>query len=397
MNFDIAIVGAGLVGASLACALKNQELKIALIDKNPLSIQSQDNFDSRALALSLPSIECLKMLDVWPKISNNASVIQTVHVSKKDHFGVSKIHASEHQIPALGYVVNADALNIALNQTVETLPNVTLFRPDEILDLEKNEQGWTIKLSNKKKLNTKLLVAADGAESYLRKNQGIDVKIRDYQQTAIVVNVALNLSHQDIAYERFLENGSIAMLPFGENKVKCVWIVPSDQLKTIEAQSDKEFLENIQRQFGHRLGLLKALGKRTFYSIKNICAETLYGDRLVLIGNAANTLSPIGAQGFNLGLRDAAMLAELLVQAHQNNQDVGAVDVLGSYAKCRVDDHHAIRYFTDSLAKPDVFQWLGILATEWVMPFKHAIADRGLGRQQKLPKLCRGIVLTQDP
>lgn len=393
MNFDIAIVGAGLVGASLTCAFKSQGLKIALIDKSSLNIKSQDNFNSRALALSVPSIECLKMLDVWSKISNNASAIQIVHVSRKGHFGVSKIHASEYQLPALGYVVNADDLNIALNQVVETLSNVTLFRPDEILGLEKTEhdQNWTITLSNQKKISTKLLVAADGAESALRKHQRIDVKIHDYQQTAIVVNVALNQSHQGVAYERFLENGSIAMLPFGENKVKCVWIVPSAQLKIIEAQSDKEFLENIQHHFGHRLGLFKALGKRTFYPIKNICAETLYGDRLVLIGNAANTLSPIAAQGFNVGLRDAAMLAELLVQAHQNNLDIGSVDVLRTYANCRVDDHHAIRYFTDSLAEPDVFQWLGILASEWVTSLKCAIAERGLGRQQKLPKLCRGL------
>lgn len=396
MNFDIAIVGAGLVGASLACALKNQELKIALIDKNPLSIQSQDNFDSRALALSLPSIECLKMLEVWPKISNNASAIQTVHTTKQGHFGVSKIHASEHQIPALGYVVNADDLNIALNQVVETLSNVALFRPDEILDLKRQEQGWIINLNNQKIINAKLLVAADGAESTLRKHQGIDVKTQDYQQTAIVVNVLLNQSHQNIAYERFLENGSIAMLPFGEKKVKCVWIVPSDHIEILQAQSDKEFLENIQKLFGHRLGFLKELGKRNFYSLKSICAETVYGDRLVLIGNAANTLHPIAAQGFNMGLRDAATLAELLVQAHRNNQDIGSVDVLRVYANARSDDHFIIAQFTNSLAESHVFQWLGILASEWVMSLKRAIAERGLGRQQKLPKLCRGIGLFEE-
>jgi len=397
VEFDIIIVGGGLVGASLACALKNQALKIALIDKSPLNANPLHNFDARALALSLPSIECLQMLDVWPKISDAASIIKAVHVSKQGHFGITKISASEHQLSALGYVVNADDLNIALNQVVETLSNVTLFRPEEIVKVEKRDQGWAIQLSNQKKLSTKLLVAADGAESVLRKQQGIEVKVQDYQQTAIVANIALNQSHQGIAYERFLEKGSIAMLPFGENCVKCVCVVPSDQIEILKAQSDKAFLENIQHQFGHRLGFFKQSGNRIFYPLKNICAENLYSDRFVLIGNAANTLHPIAAQGFNLGIRDAATLAEVLVQAQNAHQDIGSVEVLRSYADRRIDDHRAIRYFTDSLAEPHVFQWLGIVVSEWVMPFKRRIAERGLGRHQNLSKLCRGVSLTQDP
>lgn len=393
IEFDIIIVGAGLVGASLACALKNQALKIALIDKSPLNSKPLHNFDARALALSLPSIECLQILGVWPKICESASVIKKVHVSKQGHFGVTKICALEHQLPALGYVVNADDLNNALNQVVETLPHVTLFRPEEIVKAEKIDQGWTIQLSNQKKLQTKLLVAAEGSESPLRKQQGIEVKVQDYQQTAIVANIALNQANQAVAYERFLENGSIAMLPFGQNCVKCVWVIPSKQLKTLEIQSDKALLENIQREFGYRLGFFTQVGKRVFYPLKNICAETLYSDRFVLIGNAANTLHPIAAQGFNLGLRDAATLAEILVQAQNANQDIGSVEVLKNYADRRIDDHQATRYFTDSLAEPHVFQWLGILASEWVTPFKRRIAERGLGRHQSLPKLCRGMDL----
>jgi 2-octaprenyl-6-methoxyphenol hydroxylase len=397
VEFDVIIVGGGLVGASLACALKNQAFKIALIDKSSLNAKPHHNFDARALALSLPSIECLQMLDVWPKICGSASIIKIVHVSKQGYFGVTKIRASEHQLSALGYVVNADDLNNALNQVVETLPHVTLFRPEEIVKVEKMEQGWSIQLSNQKKLHAKILVGADGSESPLRKQQGIEVKVQDYQQTAIVANIALNQSHQSVAYERFLENGSIAMLPCGENCVKCVWIIPSHQLGTLEIQSDNAFLAIIQREFGNRLGFFTQLGKRVFYPLKNICAETLYSDRFVLIGNAANTVHPIAAQGFNLGLRDAATLAEMLVQAQNANQDIGSVEVLRCYADRRINDHQAIRYFTDSLAEPHVFQWLGILASEWVTPFKRRVAERGLGRYQNLPKLCRGVSLTQNP
>lgn len=392
-NFDITIVGGGLVGASLACALSNQQLKIALIDKSTPNLNEAQHFDARALALSVPSIECLKALGVWSKIVDTASIIKTVHVSKQGHFGATKIRASEHQLAALGYVVNADVLNSVLNQMTEILPDLTLFRPAEIINLEKKEQSWTIQLSNQKTLYTKLLVAADGAESSLRKHQGIEAKIHDYEQTAIVVNIVLNQSHQAVAYERFLDNGSIAMLPLTENCVKCVWVVQNDQLKIIEAQSDKVFLENIQQQFGQRLGFLAKVGKRVFYPLKNIFSENLYGDRLVLIGNAANTVHPVAAQGFNLGLRDVATLAEILVQAQNANQDIGSIEVLRAYADRRIDDHLAIRYFTDRLAEPHVFQWLGILASEWVMPFKRYVAERGLGKYQNLPKLFRGVGL----
>lgn len=393
LHFDIVIVGGGLVGASLACALNHPRLSIALIDKNLLSLKTAQHFDARALALSMPTIECLKALDVWTKIHDTASIIKTVHVSKQGHFGITKMSASEYGLSALGYVVNAEGLNAALNQAVEKLPNLTLFCPEEIMKLEKIDRGWVIQLSDQKKLCTKLLVAADGSGSQLRKQQEIAVKIEDYGQTAVVVNIALNQAHHAVAYERFLKNGSIAMLPFGENRVKCVWVVPNDQLEMFKQQSDQTFLKNIQSCFGYRLGFFREVGKRVFYPLKNVCAEHLYADRFVLIGNAANTLHPIAAQGFNLGLRDVATLAEILVQAQNAQQDIGSIEVLRAYANRRIDDHLAIRHFTDSLAKPHVFQWLGILTSAWIMPFKQYVAARGLGRHQNLPKLCRGVKL----
>ena len=393
IEFDIIIVGGGFVGASLICALKNQGLKIALIDKTPVQSKSLYDCDARALALSLSSIECLRMIDVWPKISAFASVIKTVHVSKKKYFGLTKISALEYQLPALGYVVKADDLKNALNQVVETLPDLSFFCPEEVITVDRVDQGWIIQLTDQKMLKTKLLVAADGSESPLRKQQGIAVNVRDYQQTAIVANIALNQGHQAVAYERFLEKGSIAMLPFGKACVKCVWVMQSDQFKTAEIQSDKAFLKNIQAHFGYRLGFFQQAGKRIAYPLKKICAETLYGDRFVLIGNAANTLHPIAAQGFNLGLRDAATLAEILVGAKKAKQDIGSVEVLSGYSDRRIADHQAIRYFTDSLAEQHPFQWLGILATEWLGPFKWCVAERGLGFHQNLPKLCRGVDL----
>lgn len=394
MNFDITIVGSGLVGASLGCALQNQNLKVALLDHSPLpKHSSSDPLEARALALSDTSVQCLETLKIWPKISAHASAIQSIQISKQKHFGVSTLCAKDAQISALGYVISAALLEQALIQTLETLANISVFRPDEILDLERKENIWLIRLKSQKILRTKLLVAADGAESYLRKHQGIGIKIQDHQETAMVFNVVLTQAHQNIAYKRFTRDGSIALLPFGKNQMKCVWIVPSAKIHGFENLSETEFLEKWQATFGYRLGRLTQWGKRFSYPLKSMYAENIYGDRLVLIGNAANTVHPTAAQGFNLGLRDAAMLAEIIMEAQKAHQDIGSIDVLRRYANARSRDHQNIRQLTDRLRESSLLQHLGILASEWVLPFKHLILEQGLGKNEILPKLCRGLLL----
>jgi len=392
MNFDLVINGGGLVGATLACTLGHHKLKVALLDKTPLP-SNRENAKARALALSETSVRCLTSLEIWPLIQEQACPILEVHVSKQGAFGVSKINAQDLQLAALGYVVDADFLNTVLNTHLKNFPNITVFRPDQIEALECLESGWSITLHSKKTLKAKLMVAADGADSELRTQQGIGVQVVDHNQTALVVNCELAHSHYNIAYERFTSNGSIAMLPFGENRVKCVWALPSQEAKSQESLSDEALLDNIQKVFGYRLGHLQALKDRSNYPLRSICANTLYGDRLVLIGNAANTLHPVAAQGFNLGLRDAATLAEKILLAKEANQDIGSIDILRDYANARRTDHENVRRMTQCLADPKPLQCLGIYAAEWLPPFKRLVAERGLGRQADLPQLCRGLKL----
>lgn len=394
MHFDITIVGGGLVGASLACALKNQNFRVALIDKLPPQA-SLENPEARALALSLTSVECLKTIQVWPMIEQHAAPILSVHVSKQGYFGVTHIKAADHQLPAVGYVVNADSLNIALNQIITKTPAIEIFRPDAILELINQEKNWMLTLHSTKTFTTTLLVAADGVDSTLRKKQGINATVYDHHQKALVTHLTLNQPHQSMAYERFTEDGSIACLPFGidRQQVKCIWVVPEDKTNHLEALPDAEFIEHIQKNFGYRLGRFIKSGKRITYSLRSITADALYGDRMVLIGNAANALHPIAAQGFNLGLRDAATLGELLVVTQQKKEDIGAIHILQTYAQLRQNDHHSTRQICKHLAEPNKIHWLGIAACEWVLPFKRLITQWGLGKQQKLPKLCRGIPL----
>ncbi len=395
IDFDITIVGCGLVGATLACALQDQNIKILLIDKLPLQTNLAKNLDARALCLTNPSVKCFKMLKIWPELVLDAAEIMEVQTTKQGYCGRSSIKAKDKGLSAMGYVVNADDLNMILNQKVMRIKNITIERPQQISHLEKKGLTWEITFESQKKFTTSLLVAADGADSLLRKHQGIGIKVVDHQQTAFVSNVECQQFHQYVAYERFTRNGSIAILPFGQkmHQVKCVWVVPNTEVERINALSETDYLNHIQECFGHRLGRFRQSSKRVIFPLRTIAAETLYGDRLVLIGNAANTLHPIAAQGFNLGLRDAALLAEMLVSARHNNQDLGAYDLLRGYADKRKEDHQSIRQLSMRLAEPSIWQWFGITATEWLPPFKHFITQWGLGNLYGLPKLCRGVAL----
>jgi len=381
-HFDVVIVGGGLVGASLACALKEQNLTVSLIDKVVFSDPKPCDFlDARALALSPTSIQILTAINIWHQLAAEAEPIVEIQISKQGRWSKTRLRAKEHQLPALGYVVNADRLNQVLNQSLETIPNLECFCPNAINHLFRNEKEntWTIQLNGGKTVTTNLLVSAEGSGSYLRKHLGIEAKIYDYHQTAMVLNIELEQAHQGIAYERFTDTSSLALLPFGENRVKCVWALPTETIRALEKLSDDVLLREIQENFGYQLGQFVKLGRRVFYPLQSVQAESLYGDRTVFIGNAANTVHPVAAQGFNLGLRDVATLAERLVSAKKSTQDIGAVELLGAYANLRQNDHLKVLRFTHCLAEPGILQWLGILACESLPSFKRWVTKQGLG------------------
>lgn len=393
MDYDVVINGGGLVGASLACALKNQPLKIAIIDPMPFTKDEKSHFDARAIALSDISIHCLKSLKIWEALHLEAEPILEVHVSKQGHFGVTRLKAEEEQHSNFGYVVNANKVNEALTNALTNAPNIDILCPDKIMGFTRENQIWNLSLDSKKTLRTALLVGAEGTDSFVRKSQGVETRMIEYAHHAIVVNVGLVQDHQGIAFERFTKEGTLAMLPFGQHKVKCVWIVPKTDSTVLMEISESKFLEKCQATFGHRLGRLEKLGKRIHYPLRQVVSETLYGDGFVLVGNAANTLNPVAAQGFNLGLRDIAELAERLVNAKQKGEEIGSITFLKEYANARVLDHQITQRLTHFLAEPKLTHWLGILACEGLPFVKPWIIQKGRGMNHSLPKLCRGIRL----
>lgn len=394
MQYDVVIVGGGLVGSSLACALTAQGLKSAVIEKMPAKVSNPHPTNAKALALSRPSVYCLENLQVWSKVASMASTLREVHVSSKGHFGMTRIQAEKEGLTELGFVIDADILNHLLLETMGTRPEVTLYRPAEIIELKPGDEDfehWTLTLNSGETLSAKLLVAADGADSLVCRQQGIQRVNHHYPHVAIITNVMLAQSHEGVAFERFTQQGSLAMIPFGEHRVKCVWVVPEETGVDLLNMNDTEFLNRLQLEFGYRLGKLKSVSVRTKFPLKSSYAETLYGHRFVLVGNAANTVHPVAAQGFNLGLRDVATLAEILGDARKHHKDIGAIDLLRAYADQRRGDHETTRAFSHRLTQSNVGLSVGIVACELMDFMKKRVFQLGLGAASDLPKLCRGI------
>lgn len=386
MVYDVAIIGAGLAGASLGCALRSQGFRIAVIDKAPAPLLPDSQFSARAIALSATSLQYLNTLGIVSEIEAYLESIQALHVSEQGCFGVTRIAAKQYGMRALGAVIEADRLNYALNHALEQSDNIDLFRSSNIKRLNRESGVWQIILADETVLKASLIVGADGSDSFLRTAQGIGFSAKTYPATAIVVNVALAQSHQQIAFERFTDTGSLAMLPFGEQRVKCVWVVPDLQAQSLSTMTESEFLQSLQDQFGYRLGKMIQIGKRISVPLKQNVSENLYGQGWVLIGNAAQTIHPIAAQGFNVGLRDVAQLAELLIAQKNKDLSLQDIELLKQYAIKRLPDHQRVRQMTDQLVNGGIQRRLGVLLSEWIPPLHRLVTQTGMGVHRDLPR-----------
>ena len=279
-EFDVAIIGGGLVGASLARALAGTGKSCVVLDQQPAAQLYSAALDNRGLALTYGSAKILMDLRIWPLLVKDAYPVQAVHVSERGSFGFTKLLAEQFKIPALGYVVSASSLGAALCQNLELLPDITVMRPIEIsaLAYDASSNSWDI-IFPTAKINAKLLVAADGSNSFLRSRLNIPVTTKDYQQTAIVANIQLQKGTPNIAYERFNDLGVLALLPFGQQQVKCVWTIDNAKLDKLSQCSDQEFLAKTQAAFGYRLGKLMHVGQRHMFPVQQLQAARLYGEK----------------------------------------------------------------------------------------------------------------------
>ncbi|ARD43229.1 2-octaprenyl-6-methoxyphenyl hydroxylase [Colwellia sp. PAMC 21821] len=370
-HFDVIISGGGLSGSLMALSLSalrdhNQKpLKIAIIEANPILSESAASFDDRVLALSHGSANYLASIGAWQYLQSHAEPIKNIHISDRGYYGKARLYAQHHQVDALGYVAEMSSIGAAFLKALANKSNVTWFTPDSISDVKWQAEQVNVELNSGLKLSAALLLACDGAKSPCRQFANIATTSRDYQQSALIANVATSTHHKNIAYERFTETGPIAMLPLSAapnvsassnaakqnsaGRCSLVWTLTPELAEKMLNLSDKEFAQQLEKAFGHWLGNITQVGKRVIYPLKLVQASEQVYHRMALIGNASHTIHPIAGQGFNLGLRDVSEMTEVIKKALAGHQDIGAFASLMQYGKARQQDQKQVISLTDSL------------------------------------------------
>lgn len=385
MKYDIIIVGGGMVGAALGCALQNTDLRIALIDATTTTE------DPRLIALNHSSCTLFKNLNIWSQLAENAAAINEVHVSYRGRFGATRITAKEMKLNTLGHVVPAKYINSALYAVLQTLKNVDIFRPATLKNLTQFENSIAIEIENEntlQKLETKILIGADGTHSTVRKLIDMPTEIIDYQQSAIVTQTELNRSHQNIAYERFHKTGAIAMLPLTAISAATIWSDKNENITQLMQLSDQDFLDNLQNNFGYRLGRFKKISKRFVFPLQMIRAKECSKKNILLIGNAARTLHPVASQGLNLALHEVAALTEFF--AKENFENISFDKFISE--KTQIDASTKLSRYLPEIFTSDFFMMgiarqLGLIGLDVCQTAKQKFANAALGRAGRVPKL----------
>jgi 2-octaprenyl-6-methoxyphenol hydroxylase len=398
-DHDILIIGGGLVGASLAIALDGAGLNVGLVEAAPPRVDRQPSYDERNLALARATVNALEALGVWPHVAARAMPIRRIHVSRQGEFGAARLDAAKHGVEWFGAVLPARELGNGLLARLDGCRALTRYAPAQLSALAAADDAIEATLASAdgpRRVRTRLLAGADGTASFVRSAFCIETENVDYAQTAFVTTVLPQRDLDGCAYERFTATGPVALLPLTERRAGVVLTVPTADADRVAALDDAGFVALLHERFGYRLGRFARPGRRVSYPLKRVQAMRLVAPRVALVGNAAQTLHPIGAQGFNLGLRDALTLAELLVDAHAAGGDPGAAELLAAYARSRREDREGTAAMSDGLARwtadesppLKLLRSFALVVVDRVAPLQGALVRRGMGFRGRVPRLA---------
>jgi 2-octaprenylphenol hydroxylase len=403
-QYDVIIVGAGIVGSALACALGGSDLKVAVIEGRPLDsdwpeqIDTVEGFDCRVSALTLASQQFLQSLAVWPLLAEHRlSAYQHMHVWDAEGTGSIDFHADEIHQAALGHIVENTITMAALLQVLQQQRNVALFSGVKLQSMdaiesqaEANEHLLT--LDDGRKIQAKLVVAADGGQSIVRQLAGFTLREWDYGHQAIVCTVACEQPHQQTAWQRFLPEGPLAFLPLAtatasQQFCSIVWSALPDYADRLMAMGDKAFSLALQQAFESKLGEVQAVSRRFAFPLRQRHAIDYIKPGLALVGDAAHSIHPLAGQGVNLGLMDVQVLAEELLRAQQRQLDIGSELVLGRYQRRRKTENLAMMAAMDGFKRlfeqPSLpLRWARNTGMRWLDkagPLKRRIMRRAMG------------------
>ena len=394
-DFDVLIIGAGLVGSSLVCALESavndHGLKVALVETCDLSEPRKrpPSFDARASALSYGTRQIYDELDLWRAVESEAAPILDVHVSDKGHFGVTRLSHSEENVPALGYVVENHVLGEALLERLQGLhkqQSLTVFSPEQVNKLTPVPGGMTVELSSQS-LSASLVILADGGRSGLMDQLGIGREKTTYAQHGVIANLTLDRSHMGVAYERFAGQSPMALLPLKGNRCALVWTVSDNEIAYIQSLDDAAFIQVIQERFGYRAGRFLETGKRDSYPLTMTLAREQIRPGLVVLGNAAHAIHPVAGQGYNLAIRDTLALARNIQQSLTTDRNIGELTRLLAYQQSQNQDQAMTTLFCDGLVKlfarqdlPSILaRNLGLAGLDAIKPAKHRFVRKAMG------------------
>jgi 2-octaprenyl-6-methoxyphenol hydroxylase len=396
-DYDLAIVGGGIIGLTLACALKDSGLSVVLIEAKPYSVAAMKG---QAYAVHMSSQLILQGIGVWDKILPQIETFRQVRLSDADHPEVVEFQPVDLGTEVLGYVAEHQALLTPLQEFLQECPNVKYLCPAEVVQTQYQPDGVEIALNiegESRNIRTRLIVAADGARSRLRQSAGIKTKGWQYWQSCIVAIVKPEKPHNNTAYERFWPSGPFAILPLPENRCRIVWTEPHEKAKALVALDDEQFLAELSRRYGDRMGKLQLEGDRFVFPVQLMQSDRYVLPRLALVGDAAHCCHPVGGQGLNMGIRDAAALAQVIQSAYNQGEDIGSLRVLKRYERWRQQENLTILGFTDLLDRifsnnllPVVMiRRLGLLMLRRVHPVKKYALQLMTGLRGRLPELAQ--------
>ncbi len=413
-EFEVLVVGGGLAGLSMACALASAGVSVAVVDREDPAKMIAAPFDGRSSALARGSQQMLNAIGVWPKMAAAAQPILDIRVSDgKIGRATSRLflHYDHRDVAGepMGYIVENRQTRVAFQAHLATLPTLTSFAPSSLASLTRGAAGAPdagrveAVLEDGRELTARLVIAADGRNSMLRQEAGIRSTNWDYAQCGIVGTVHHERPHDGVAHEHFLPAGPFALLPMvdgedGEYRSSLVWTEARDLTPQMLSLDDAAFSEQLHRRFGDSLGALSLPGKCWSYPLSMMHAERYSDHRLALIGDAAHAIHPISGQGFNLGLKDVAALSECIVDARRLGLDIGAPQVLERYERWRRFDNIALiattdglnRLFSNDLPPVRLARDVGLAAVNRMPGLKRFFMNHAMGLVGDLPRLVQG-------
>ncbi len=405
MTYDVIIIGGGLTGLQMALSLGSYDLRVAVVDKAPLSDVTNADFDGRTCAISYASANLMKKTGVWEHLIAHASPMYNIDIEDGDivrgkspfsvHFDCDIVGGEP-----LGYIVENNITRSTQYTVLSKMKNVDYFAEKSIKNIHRDDKGVQVFLNEGIELKAKLIVGCDGRNSQVRKNANIDTVGWKYDQMGIVCTIDIERQHKGLAVELFLPSGPFALLPMTDNRMSVVWSEKSHIAKDLLGVSEQDFLYHLQQRVGKKFGEIKVVeDKRYVYPMSLMHAKTYIGTRLALVGDSAHGMHPIAGQGLNLGFRDVAALVECVVLAHRRGDDIGKESVLKEYEQYRYADATALLTITDFLTRLfsnnngflKAGRVLGLGLVNKVNPLKKLFMMHAMGRSgTHIPRLLKG-------